>query len=67
MKITCTLTEFARMVRCCHFAAANQGCTYCALHDLCNDDRTIEDYVTAATIVDEDNNVPTNGGDDNGE
>ena len=52
MKITCTVHEFAAMVRACHDASTQWNCKYCVLYELCSENSfQIENYVSAADIV----------------
>lgn len=54
MKITCTVSEFADMVRGCQHACMNGACNKCALYTICRElDGSIEQFVSADRIVDE--------------
>ena len=52
MKITCSVREFAAMVRACHDASKEWNCKYCALYELCSENSLqIENYISAADVV----------------
>ncbi len=54
MRIICTVEEFANLVRGCHDAMQSNNCCKCALYKLCYEyDGSIEQFVQAADIVDE--------------
>lgn len=53
MRIICTVSEFADMVRGCHEASKLGGCSKCGLYNICREsDGSIEKYISAADIVD---------------
>lgn len=54
MKITCTVEEFADMLRGCHEVTELKNCTKCALYRICREyDGNIAQFVTADTIIEE--------------
>lgn len=49
MKISCTVSEFAKMIRSCK----NASCYECAFGDICDDERGLERFISAADITDD--------------
>lgn len=50
MKIKCTVSEFATMVRNCH----DGSCAQCVLSDICNGDgHSLEKLISAVDITDD--------------
>ena len=49
MKITCTVAEFAKMVRRCN----SSGCYNCAFGDICGDEMGIERFISAEDVIPE--------------
>lgn len=49
MKITCTVAEFAKMVRRCN----DNNCYMCAFSDICGDEVGIERFVSAEDVIPE--------------
>ena len=49
MKITCTVNEFAKMVRRCNTV----GCYNCVLCDICGDTPGVEQFVFSECIIPE--------------
>lgn len=53
MRIICTVSEFADMVRGCQEASQLGGCSKCGLYNICREyDGSIERFVSADDIVD---------------
>lgn len=53
MKISCTVEEFAKLVRGCNETSRMMNCAKCPLYDLCDNNGYIEQFVTHDSITHE--------------
>ena len=54
MKIVCTVSEFANLVRGCYSAQTNNACSKCTLYNICrNYAGSVEQFVVAEDITDD--------------
>ena len=51
MKISCTVEEFAKLVRKCNETSQMLNCTKCPLHELCDKPGFIEQFITRDSIT----------------
>lgn len=53
MKISCTVEEFAKLVRGCNDTSKGFNCSRCPLYELCDTERFIEQFITDDDITHE--------------